>query len=61
MHIHDTLQCATKNPAGLSALPWVWLCYAKITPAALHCGEFARHCLANAEAAGVVPEFGLSD
>jgi hypothetical protein len=37
------------------------LCYAKITPAALHCGEFASHARENAEAAGSRPEFGLSD
>jgi len=36
------------------------LCYAKITPAALHCDEFASHCLENAEAAGGTPEFELS-
>jgi hypothetical protein len=37
------------------------LCYAKITPAALHCGEFASHRLENGEAAGSRPEFELSD
>jgi hypothetical protein len=33
------------------------LCYAKITPAALHCGELDSRCLENVEAAGGRPEF----
>jgi hypothetical protein len=37
------------------------LCYAKITPAALHCGEIAGRCREGAEAAGRNPKFGLSD
>jgi hypothetical protein len=37
------------------------LSYAKITPAALHCGEFGGHCLENAEATGGRPEFGVGD
>jgi hypothetical protein len=38
-----------------------FLCYAKITPAALHCGEFASHCLEKAEATEGRPEFASSD
>jgi hypothetical protein len=37
------------------------LCYAKITPAALHCGNFIHRCRDDAEAAGGKPEFELSD
>jgi hypothetical protein len=36
------------------------LCYAKITPAALHCGDFARCCRESAEAAAGHSKFGLS-
>jgi hypothetical protein len=37
------------------------LCYAKITPAALHCGKFNAHGRTDAEAAGPRAEFELSD
>jgi hypothetical protein len=37
------------------------LCYAKITPAALHCGEYRRRCRERAEAAAANPKFGLHD
>jgi hypothetical protein len=37
------------------------LCYAKITPAALHCGNFIPHRRDDAEAAGRNPEFEVSD
>jgi hypothetical protein len=37
------------------------LCYAKITPAALHRGEFAGRRRNDAEAAGGRPKFALSD
>jgi hypothetical protein len=37
------------------------LCYAKITPAALHCGEFRRRCRERTEAAAANPKFGLRD
>jgi hypothetical protein len=37
------------------------LCYAKITPAALHCGNFIHRCRDGAEAAGRKLEFELSD
>jgi hypothetical protein len=37
------------------------LCYAKITPAALHRGECREQCRESAEAAGANPKFGLSD
>jgi hypothetical protein len=53
------------QPSNLSAARFAALtaslCYAKITPAALHCGEFGSHCFENAEATGGRPEFGLSD
>jgi hypothetical protein len=37
------------------------LCYAKIAPAALHCGDFDRRCCENAEANGRMPKSELSD
>src|SRR6266849_5075151 len=37
------------------------LCYAKITPAALHRGEFDDHCRKQPEALGRKPEFETSD
>jgi hypothetical protein len=37
------------------------LCYAKITPAALHRGEFGDRCRHDAEAAGRTPKFELDD
>jgi hypothetical protein len=37
------------------------LCHAKITPAALHCGEIACPRRQGAEAAGPKPEFRVSD
>jgi hypothetical protein len=37
------------------------LCYAKITPAALHCGKFNARTGEDAEAAGPRAEFELSD
>jgi hypothetical protein len=37
------------------------LCYAKITPAALHRGEFRRRCDEHAEAAAANPKSGLHD
>jgi len=37
------------------------LCYAKITPAALHRGDFDHRCCENAEAAGRTPKSELSD
>jgi hypothetical protein len=37
------------------------LCYAKITPAALHRGDFDHRCCENAEAAGRMPKSELSD
>jgi hypothetical protein len=42
---------------GFTAL---W-CYAKITPAALHCGKFIHRRRGYAEAAGYNPEFEVSD
>jgi hypothetical protein len=36
------------------------LCYAKITPAALHRGEIAGRCREGIEAAGRNPKFGLA-
>jgi hypothetical protein len=36
------------------------LCYAKITPAALHRGDFKDRCREGAEAAGGRPKSGLS-
>jgi hypothetical protein len=36
-------------------------CYAKITPAALHCGNLDARRFDAAEAAGPMPEFELSD
>jgi len=37
------------------------LCYAKIAPAALHCGDFDGHCCEHAEAAGAMPKSELRD
>jgi hypothetical protein len=37
------------------------LCYAKITPAALHRGDFAERCREGAEAPGREPKFEFSD
>jgi hypothetical protein len=37
------------------------MCYARITPAALHRGEFRRRRCHLAEAAGRNPKFGLID
>jgi hypothetical protein len=37
------------------------LCYAKITPAALHRGDFDHRYCENAEAAGRMPKSELSD
>jgi hypothetical protein len=37
------------------------LCYAKITPATLHRGEYRRRCRESAEAAAANPKFGLHD
>jgi hypothetical protein len=37
------------------------LCYAKITPAALHRGEFRRRCCERAEAAAANSKFALQD
>jgi hypothetical protein len=37
------------------------LCYAKITPAALHRGDFDHRCCENPEAAGRMPKSELSD
>jgi len=42
--------------AGIAVFA-AWFCYAKFTPAALHCGEFAVHAGAIAEAAGPNPKF----
>jgi hypothetical protein len=37
------------------------LCYAKITPAALRCGDCSDRCREDTEAVGREPKFGLSD
>jgi hypothetical protein len=37
------------------------LCYAKIAPAALHRGDFDRHCCEHTEAAGAMPKSELRD
>jgi hypothetical protein len=36
------------------------LCYAKITPAALHCGDFNGRCRNGVEAVGRKPKFEVS-
>jgi hypothetical protein len=45
--------------ARIGAFEVLW-CYAKITPAALHRGEFGGHGSEAAEAAGGNPKFRLS-
>jgi hypothetical protein len=37
------------------------LCYAKITPAALHCDNFSWPGREGSEAVGCLPKFGLTD
>jgi hypothetical protein len=55
MHIHDTLQSSATNLlAARNAAFTALLCYAKIKPAALHCGKFNAR---TGETAGGRPEF----
>jgi len=65
MHIHDTLQSPRfdRNDAAsdilaaeIAAFTIQW-CYAKITPAALHRGNFANRDRENGEAVGCRLEF----
>jgi hypothetical protein len=63
MHIHDTLQSEYFNEilahrlraqffgTPMTALT-VSLCYAKITPAALHCSDFGHRCREGSEDTG---------
>jgi hypothetical protein len=44
--------------AGIAVFA-AWFCYAKFTPAALHCGEFADRAAAITEAAGGNPKFRI--
>jgi hypothetical protein len=69
MHIHDTLQSlrfgrndAASNilAAEIAAFTTQW-CYAKITPAALHRGNFANRTNENGEAVGRRMEFRSRD
>jgi hypothetical protein len=48
------------SAASLVAFTAAWF-YAKITPAALHCGDFDYRRRKDAEALGEIPEFALSD
>jgi hypothetical protein len=48
------------SAAGLAAFTVEW-CYAKITPAALHCGEIGGGAEKNAEAVGCGPKFRSID
>jgi hypothetical protein len=73
MHIHDALQsehfadvaAVITQPSNLLAAAiaalTASLCYAKIAPAALHCGKIVCPGRDDAEAAGRHPEFRQSD
>jgi hypothetical protein len=52
---------ATNFSAARNAVFTALLCYARITPAALHCGKIAQRGGEGAEAAGGRPEFRSSD
>jgi hypothetical protein len=57
--IVDAIAALTRASNFLAAQDFAFtasLCYAKITPAALHHGDFDGHTCEQAEAAGQVPE-----
>jgi hypothetical protein len=68
MHIHDTLQSLQSRPSrgvqffgSVQNVFTALLCYAKITPAALHRGNFANRNRENGEALGGRLEFRSRD
>jgi hypothetical protein len=56
----DAAQPSNFSAAAIAVLT-ASLCYARFTPAALHCGEIACACRHDAEAAGHKLEFRVSD
>jgi len=60
----DAIAAITRASNFLAARDFAFtasLCYAKIAPAALHCGDFDGHCCEHAEAAGAMPKSELRD